>query len=79
MKGEQERKNKIRIDAIDWFFQKNEVEKIDLKEKYFADRHIEYSKPWGFHFTFGQIEEMYLKESPELVGSSLLEHKNLMI
>jgi hypothetical protein len=49
----------LREQSIDWFFQKTEDEKIDLKHKYFADKAIDYSKQWGFHFTFGQIEEMY--------------------
>ena len=48
--------------ALDWFFAKTSDEKITLKEKYFADTPIQYSGQWGFHFTFGQIEEMYAKD-----------------
>lgn len=59
---EEEEKKKIREKSIDWFFQKNRDEKIDLKYRYFPDTPIEYSEQWGFHFTFGQIDEMYLKE-----------------
>ena len=50
---------KIREESIDWFFQKSSDEKIDLKNKYFPNTPIQYSEQWGFHFTFGQIEEMY--------------------
>lgn len=55
--------NKLRGDAMDWFFQKTSGEKIELKHKYFDDTPIQYSTQWGFHFTFGQIEEMYVKEN----------------
>lgn len=57
-----EDKKKLREKSIDWFFQKNRCEKIDLKHRHFSDTPIEYSEQWGFHFTFGQIDEMYLKE-----------------
>ena len=48
--------------SMEWFLGKTEIEKIDLKNKYFADKVINHSQQWGFHFTFGQIEEMYRKE-----------------
>lgn len=48
--------------AFEWFLQKTSDEKIDLKNKYFAEKAIVFSDQWGFHFTFGQIDEMYLKE-----------------
>lgn len=51
----------MREEALDWFFSKTEDEKIDLKHKYFETTPIDYSNQWGFHFTFGQIEEMYIK------------------
>ena len=51
-----------REQALEWFFAKNEIEKTELKEKYFPNTPIPYSSQWGFHFNFGQIEEMYLKE-----------------
>lgn len=54
--------SKIREDALDWFFLKKSNEKIDLKNKYFPHTPIAFSSQWGFHFTFGQIEEMYKKE-----------------
>lgn len=49
--------------AMKWFLQKTEDEKIILKNKYFSKTPIQFSKQWGFHFTFGQIEEMYKKEN----------------
>lgn len=52
--------------SLEWFFAKNEVEKIDLKEKHFKDMPIPYSSQWGHHFTFGQIEEMYKNEIEKL-------------
>lgn len=52
----------IRERALEWFFAKNETEKMDLKAKHYSDAYIAYSEQWGFHFTFGQIEEMYEKE-----------------
>lgn len=54
----------LREQSLEWFFGKSEVEKIDLKEKHFKDMPIQYSNQWGFHFTFGQIEEMYKSEHP---------------
>jgi len=56
-------KKELREKSVDWFFQKTEDEKIDLKNKYFETTPIDFSDQWGFHFTFGQIEEMYLKEN----------------
>ena len=52
----------LREQSLEWFFGKSEVEKIDLKEKHFKNMPIQYDSKWGFHFTFGQIEEMYVKE-----------------
>ena len=57
-----DKKNKIRELSLEWFFQKTEDEKLDLKNKYFPKTYIIFDSHWGFHFTFGQIEEMYLKE-----------------
>lgn len=45
--------------ALEWFFGLNEVEKQELKEKFFPDTFIEFDGKWGYHYTFGQIEEMY--------------------
>ncbi len=53
----------LREQALAWFFQKNEVEKINLKEKHFANLPIPFDNKWGFHFSFGQIEEMYKSEN----------------
>lgn len=55
-------KEEAREKSMEWFLNKTEAEKIDLKNKYFADKVINYNQQWGFHFTFGQIEEMYRKE-----------------
>lgn len=54
----------LREQSLEWFFAKSEVEKIDLKEKHFKNMPIQYDSKWGFHFTFGQIEEMYKSEHP---------------
>lgn len=51
----------LREKSCEWFFGLNEVEKVELKEKYFPNTYIGYDNKWGFHFTFGQIEEMYQK------------------
>lgn len=51
----------LREKSCEWFFGLNEVEKVELKEKYFPNTYIAYDNKWGFHFTFGQIEEMYQK------------------
>ena len=56
----------VREKALEWFFAKNDIEKADLKEKHLKDIHIQYSMQWGYHFTFGQIEEMYKKEIEKL-------------
>ena len=53
----------LRADSMEWFFSKNEIEKHDLKDKHFSNVPIQHSSQWGFHFTFGQIEEMYKKEN----------------
>ena len=55
-------KSSLREDALEWFFAKSEIEKSDLKDKYFNKMPIQHSSQWGYHFTFGQIEEMYVKE-----------------
>jgi len=47
--------------ALEWFFGLNEIEKQELKEKFFPDTFIEYDSKWGYHYTFGQIEGMYIK------------------
>ncbi len=52
----------LREKSLEWFFTKSEIEKIDLKDKYFKNMPIQHSSQFGFHFTFGQIEEMYVKE-----------------
>ena len=53
---------KLRQVSLDWFFLKSNTEKEELKNKHFKGKHIQQSSHWGYHFTFGQIEEMYLKE-----------------
>jgi hypothetical protein len=53
----------LSADSMEWFFAKNEIEKHDLKDKHFNTVPIQHSSQWGFHFTFGQIEEMYKKEN----------------
>lgn len=52
----------LREQSLEWFFSKSEIEKHDLKDKHFANVPIQHSSQWGFHFTFGQIEEMFIKE-----------------
>lgn len=52
----------LREQSLEWFFRKSEVEKMDLKEIHFPNLPIQHSRQWGLHFTFGQIEEMYVKE-----------------
>ncbi len=52
----------LREQSVDWFFAKNVIERHDLKNQYFPNTPILHSNQWGFHFTFGQIEEMYVKE-----------------
>ena len=52
----------LREQSLDWFFLKSEIEKHDLKHKHFPNTPINYCSQWGFHFTFGQIVEMYIKE-----------------
>ncbi len=52
----------LRKDALEWFFAKNEIEKENLKEKHFSSEYIQHDSQWGFQFTFGQIEEMYVKD-----------------
>ena len=53
---------KLRADSLEWFFAKNEIEKEKLKDKHFAGEYIVHDSQWGFHFTFGQIEQMYINE-----------------
>lgn len=50
---------------MEWFFAKSETEKQDLKHKHFPDTIIQYTQQWSFHFTFGHIEEIYVKELPQ--------------
>lgn len=52
----------LREKSLEWFFAKSEIEKHDLKDKHFPNTPIQHSSQWGFHFTFGQIEEMYVNE-----------------
>lgn len=52
----------LREQSLEWFFAKSENEKSELKEKHFASEYIQRDNQWGYHFTFGQIEEMYKKE-----------------
>ena len=52
----------IRDKALDWFFCLSFIVKNDLKDKYFPNEHIQYDGQWGYHFTFGQLEEMYKLE-----------------
>ncbi len=52
----------LRADALEWFFAKSEIEKEELKDKHFASEYIAHDSQWGFHFTFGQIEKMYVSE-----------------
>ena len=54
--------SKIREMAIEWFFAQSKVEKENLKEKHYPNTPIQFSSQWGYHFTFGQIEEMYKAE-----------------
>jgi hypothetical protein len=52
----------LRVQSLEWFFAKSEIEKHDLKDKHFPNTPIQHCRKWGFHFTLGQIEEMYVKE-----------------
>ena len=52
----------LREQSLEWFFSKSEIDKHDLKDKHFPNTPIQHCSQWGFHFTFGQIEEMYVKE-----------------
>jgi len=54
--------NSLREQSLEWFFAKSEIDKRNLKNKYFPSTPIPHSSQWGFHFTFGQIQEMYTKE-----------------
>lgn len=45
--------------SLEWFFALNDVEKMDLKTKYFPNTFIQCYNHWGYAYTFGQIEEMY--------------------
>lgn len=53
----------IREKSLEWFFAKTEDEKKKLKDKYFPNSFISYSNHWGYEFTFGQIEDMFKKET----------------
>lgn len=57
---EEEMDETTRQKALDWFFSKTESEKKQLKVEHFPTTHIRYDSHWGYAFTFGQIEEMYL-------------------
>lgn len=61
----QETETGLREKSLNWFFSKTDTEKHDLKDKYFSGVPIQYSSQWGFHFTFGQIEQMYQSEFKE--------------
>lgn len=52
----------LRANALEWFFAKSEIEKEELKDKHFSNEYIAHDSQWGFHFTFGQIEKMYVIE-----------------
>ena len=52
----------LRLQSLEWFFAKSEIEKHYLKDKHFPNTPIQHCRKWGFHFTLGQIEEMYVKE-----------------
>lgn len=52
----------LRADALEWFFAKSEIEKKELKDKHFASEYIAHDSQWGYNFTFGQIEKMYVSE-----------------
>ena len=56
-------KTTLRERSLEWFFNLNQIEKVDLKNKYFPNEYIEYDSHWGFHFNFGQIEEMFTKNN----------------
>lgn len=56
----------LREKSLEWFFKKTEIEKNDLKDKYFQNTPIQHSSQWGYNFTFGQIEEMYIKQQKSL-------------
>lgn len=52
----------LREKSLEWFFVKTDAEKKSLRDKYFEYEYIEYDHHWGYHFTFGQIEQMYKSE-----------------
>ena len=52
----------LREKSLEWFFAKTAKEKENLKNKYFQTLNIPYCSQWNYHFNFGQIEEMYIKE-----------------
>lgn len=62
-KSQTEGKKDLREKSLEWFLSKTENEKIDLKNKYFSKIPIGFDGQWGFNFTFGQIENMYLMEN----------------
>lgn len=53
--------NNLRSNSLEWFFALSEQQKNDLKEKYFKQVFIPKDSHWGYHFTFEQIEKMYLR------------------
>lgn len=59
----------VRESALEWFFGLNEGEKEDLKGIHFPNVFIAYDSKWGYHYTFEQIEEMYIKTTtPDRLG-----------
>jgi len=56
----------LREQSLEWFFSKSDIEKEELKDKHFSSEYISHDSNWGFHFTFGQIEEMYTKEQQQI-------------
>ncbi|HWY13219.1 MAG TPA: hypothetical protein VN026_17915 [Bacteroidia bacterium] len=62
MEKEKNISTNLREKSLEWFFTKSEIEKEELKEKYFSSEYIQHDSQWGYHFNFGQIEEMYKSE-----------------
>lgn len=54
----------IREQSIYWLFSKTKEEQYDLRNKYYPD--VSYSEQRWFHFTFWQIEDIYIKENISL-------------
>jgi hypothetical protein len=57
--------DKLREKSLEWFFAKSADERIDLKNKHYPSEPIAF-REWGFDFTFGQIEKMYLADSTHI-------------